>query len=238
MEGNVWNRFFRLVLPRSLLICAAAYLLFSWLQIGDAPLLAGLLWLAIVSIWVFSPQHSIARGIGNIYWFDWLAIGALSGLAAQISHSGMPQSLAYSFTCFCMGLATAVRARRRRPTPTPATPSDVPLEKNYVRAKVTFRSPEQGGRSCMVQSNNYAPGISVGGDRSLYYPVWVFGLPADAVFGAEYEVQLELWADACDYTPMVEAKVFEMMEGARMVGTGEVLSEPYRQRGLHGRNAG
>jgi hypothetical protein len=86
-----------------------------------------------------------------------------------------------------------------------------------IPVRCRFLSYADGGRVCMPVGDGYAPhACTATGDE--YFPVRLNGVPKEATFQSAFEAVLELsYADTLDYTPLMDASEFRLVEGAKTV---------------------
>lgn len=117
------------------------------------------------------------------------------------------------------------------------------LAKPRIMAKITFLSPEEGGRSQPAFNfPNYRPHVVVGDPAQRkavfaedgrtvdenYLGVNFMGSGTVMTLGHECEVELELvYFPHVDYSELKRGATFTIREGAKVVGYGEVQRDPW-----------
>lgn len=92
-----------------------------------------------------------------------------------------------------------------------------------IKAIVCFYPPESGGRHCMPVATGYAPYLRVPGEEELY-AVRINGMPSDGEYTDECAVEIELtYHPRIDYSSLLEANRFEIIEGSKVVGEGRAI---------------
>lgn len=101
------------------------------------------------------------------------------------------------------------------------------MEKHGVRVQIDFKAHREGGRATATDlcSGIYRPHLRVG--QGEYLGVAMFNGPRDFVMpGASACADAVLmFQPNVDYSPLICGVVFEVLEGAQVVGTGKVISE-------------
>lgn len=101
------------------------------------------------------------------------------------------------------------------------------MKKHSIRVQIDFKAYQDGGRATATDlcSGIYRPHLRVGQDD--YLGVVLLNGPLGGVMpgtAANAEAVL-VYQSSVDYSPLIPGVVFEVLEGAKIVGTGKVLSE-------------
>jgi hypothetical protein len=97
----------------------------------------------------------------------------------------------------------------------------------FADVRVDWRPSDQGGRSGPVQltstgRDGYKPHLRVAGAPDVLGVAFVGGDPAVATPGVRSRATIAFIYDI-DYSPLTVGAQFEVLEGATVVGSGEVL---------------
>lgn len=97
-----------------------------------------------------------------------------------------------------------------------------------VKAQILFFAPSHGGRQAVPIGDGFAPYIRA---KMLAedLPVRINGMPVkNGQFESQYEVEIELmYYSKLDYSSLLSGTEFELIEGVRPIGAGEIISPIY-----------
>jgi len=99
------------------------------------------------------------------------------------------------------------------------------MKRFYVKADVLFFSSNHGGRFCVP-----APYLRIVSSE-VVLPVRINGMPSvGGKFETTYAVELELmYYPQIDYSSLMFGITFELVEGLKVIGKGQVTSSRYER---------
>lgn len=101
------------------------------------------------------------------------------------------------------------------------------MEKHSVRVQITFRTHRDGGRATPadLRLGIYRPHFRVG--HGEYLGVAMFNCPLGVVVAGTpvHADAVLVYQPNVDYSALTPGVVFEVLEGAQIVGTGKVLAD-------------